>query len=132
MFCSEPNIAFWRNSSGLPAPNVTQYANLAITTTKALKAAFPEQIVVGPCVAGMPTDFLDQFGATGAFSLLDGVSFHPYRASPPENMPLSYDEFAAIVKKHTPAGQAPPPLVTSEQGWTTCGTEGPGHGTCYP
>lgn len=131
---SEPNIAFWRNSTGQPAPNVTQYAHLALSTARALKAAFPDQLIVGPCAAGMPIEFMQGFGAAGGFdpALFDGASFHPYRISPPENMPASYDQFAAVVQKHTPEGKTPIPLVTSEQGWTTCGTEGPGHGTCFP
>ena len=40
---NEPNIQFWR-----PAPKVEDYIKLAIATGKAIKAAAPDELYIGP------------------------------------------------------------------------------------
>src|SRR5207247_2322168 len=52
---NEPNIApFW-----LPKPKVQDYVQLALATSKAIKIAAPDEIIVGPATSQIDMPFLE-------------------------------------------------------------------------
>src|SRR5205823_7504269 len=76
---NEPNIGFWR-----PKPNVDDYTQLALAVGKALRAAVPEAVYVGPATSTIPFPFLEACFKAGLLEYWSAVSVHPYRQTDPE------------------------------------------------
>lgn len=113
---NEPNIFFWR-----PAPDVEQYNKLAMATCKAVKAAVPEAVIIGPATSQLPVPFIESFLSTGILEYLDGVSVHPYRrySLPPESAVDDYRKIDELIKKYTPSGRKAVPIISGEWGYNT-------------
>lgn len=113
---NEPNIFFWR-----PAPDVANYNKLALATSKAIKAAVPEAIIVGPATSQMPLPFIESFLTSGAMEYIDGVSVHPYRrySLSPETAVDDYKKVDELIKKYTPEGKSLIPIISGEWGYNT-------------
>ncbi|NTU76803.1 MAG: hypothetical protein HGA90_03170 [Alphaproteobacteria bacterium] len=58
--------------------------------------------------------------ASPAASCVDAISIHPYRrgAQPPETALTDYEEVRAFIAAHTPRGQKPLPIISSEWGYS--------------
>lgn len=113
---NEPNISFWK-----PAPDVNQYAALAIETAKALRASDPQATILAPAMAGLPWPFLESFFKSGALEYLDGVSVHPYRApsQPPETAAKDFQRLRELIIRYTPLGRKPVAIISGEWGYAT-------------
>lgn len=71
---NEPNGAwFW------PNPNATVYGELAVTTGRAIKARFPNEIYIGPATSGIDLAFIEGAMQVGVLDYFDAISVHPYR-----------------------------------------------------
>ena len=94
------------------------YVNLLATASPAVKAAAPDLPVIGPAVANLNTDWLEQTFRLGALQYVDGVVLHPY------SYPVSADALDetltrvdALVRKYN--GGVSKPLWITEHGWPT-------------
>ena len=114
---NEPNGTFWS-----PKPDARQYAALALTTAKAIRAAEPKATIIGPASAGFPWEFLETFLKSGVLEYLDAVSVHPYRnpKSPPETAAADYQKLRSMVNRYAPPSRKQPiPILSGEWGYST-------------
>lgn len=113
---NEPNISFWK-----PGPKVEQYNAVALATGKAVRAADPDAILVGPGTSGVPMPFLEAFAASGVLEYLDGVSVHPYRnyAQSPETAEADYRQLRALIDRYAPTAKKGMPIISSEWGYSS-------------
>jgi hypothetical protein len=97
---NEPNIQFWQ-----PKPDAHQYATLALATCKAIRAADPHAIIVGPAASTFPWAFLETVFQSGALEYFDAVSVHPYRnpSKPPETAAADYVRLRELIDRYAPA-----------------------------
>ncbi|MHC5055454.1 MAG: cellulase family glycosylhydrolase [Planctomycetota bacterium] len=83
---NEPNHhAFW-----LPRPDVEQYMALAREVLPAIRKADPDATIVAPATSGLPLEFLGGCFERGLLDMVDAVTVHPYRQSPPETALTDY------------------------------------------
>lgn len=113
---NEPNIFFWR-----PAPDVANYNKLALATCKAIKAAVPEAVIVGPATSQLPLPFIESFLNSGVLEYIDAVSVHPYRrySLSPETAVDDYKKVDELIRKYTPEGKSVIPIISGEWGYNT-------------
>ncbi len=123
---NEPNHPFFWTAPGV-RPDPAAYAALVRAAVPAVRAADPRgEILIGAAFAGLPAaiaaiggvpgvDFLAAVFATGVLDLVDGVTFHPYRAEAPETVAA---EVAAIRAAMAGAGRMLP-LWSGEWGYST-------------
>jgi aryl-phospho-beta-D-glucosidase BglC (GH1 family) len=113
---NEPNISFWK-----PKPNVNQYTALALATAKAIKAAQPDALIIGPCTSQVPLPYIETFMASGILQYLDAVSVHPYRnySKSPETAIVDYNNLHTLIEKYAPDGKKQMPVISSEWGYST-------------
>jgi hypothetical protein len=112
---NEPNNAhFWQ-----PQPDPHAYVALALDATRAIEAADPDAVVVGPATALVDLNFLRFCGEAGLFALWKGVTVHPYRRDGPETVAADFQQARALLRRYTPAGQTPPVLLAGEWGYST-------------
>lgn len=129
---NEPNLgSFWNGGGARPNPEV--YGLLVKAAAAAIRTADPSAtILMGaaytgfpelvPLIGGIPgVEFLDRLFATGALSVVDAVTFHPYRAEPPETVGATVD---AIRRSMAAAGRSLP-LWCGEWGYTTYDPDAP-------
>jgi hypothetical protein len=108
---NEPN-GFWR-----PKPDVQQYIKLALATGKAVKAAAPNELFVGPALAGTDPNWLEPCFKAGLLKLWDAVSVHPYGQSIPEDRVNTYNNLRAMIDKYKPA-EKKIPILAGEWGYS--------------
>jgi hypothetical protein len=110
---NEPNNVFWR-----PGPNVDAYIKLALATSKAIKAAAPQELVIGPALGGTGGDWLEPIYRAGLLEYWDAVTVHPYGNVPPEASEPHWRGSHALLERYRPKGRAIP-LLSGEWGYTT-------------
>ncbi len=110
---NEPNGGFWR-----PHPDVKQYARLALATGKAIKAADPNAMYIGPGMAGMDFQFAGYCFMQGLLKYWDAVSCHPYRQSNPETVSPDYLTLRNLIHRFAPKGKHIP-IISSEWGYSS-------------
>jgi hypothetical protein len=135
---NEPNHPFFWTAPGV-RPDPAAYAALVRAAVPALRAADPRgEILIGAAFTGLPAaiaalggvpglDFLAAVFATGVLDLVDGVTFHPYRAEAPETVAA---EVAAIRAAMADAGRMRP-LWSGEWGYSTYDPTAPATGLNY-
>jgi hypothetical protein len=115
---NEPNVAhFWG-----PAPNVSNYCSLAMAACKSIKAAAPNELIVGPaatyCGSGTRPDqaltFLKSCFDVGLLDRVDAISVHLYRphGGPPELVFPWMAAYSNLAKSYV----VKRPFVSSEWG----------------
>ena len=109
---NEPNIGFWR-----PKPNVQEYISLALEVGKAIKAAAPGEIYIGPATSGMDFGFLEACFKSGLLNYWSAVSVHPYRGQPPETVSADYRRLRLLIAKYAPKGKSVP-ILSGEWGYS--------------
>lgn len=109
---NEPN-GFWH-----PKPNVDDYVKLAMTVGKALKAAEPHELFVGPALAGMDWNFIEKCFQGGCLKYWDAVTVHPYRQQDPETVAPDYARLRAMIAKYAPKGKMIP-VISGEWGYSS-------------
>jgi hypothetical protein len=112
---NEPNISFWK-----PAPNVHDYAALALATAQAIKEADPHAMVIAPGMSTMDFAFAESCFQAGLLRYIDAVSFHPYRQTNPETVASDYATLRGLIARYAPPGKEIA-LVSSEWGYSTAG-----------
>jgi hypothetical protein len=113
---NEPNITFWK-----PKPDVRQYTELTLATCKAVRAADPNALIIGPATSEIPQKFLDEFFASGVLPYLDGVSVHPYRSysKSPETADSEYAKLRELIARHAPPTKRDLPILSGEWGYAS-------------
>jgi hypothetical protein len=110
---NEPNIAqFWK-----PKPNADDYANLALQVAKAIRAAAPNEMHVGPATSTIDMKFLETCFKAGLLEYWDAVSVHPYRQKDPETATEEYRKLNALIAKYAPSGKKIP-ILSGEWGYS--------------
>lgn len=115
---NEPNIGFWK-----PRPDARQYAELALATCRAVRAADPESTIIAPASSSFPWEFMEVLFKAGALDYLDAVSVHPYRRGDqtPETAKADYDKLRALIDRYAPAARRGHiPVISGEWGYSTC------------
>jgi len=108
---NEPNIpGFWP-----PTPNPKDYAALAISVGKAIKAATPQELFAGPATSAVDPVYLEAVFAAGTLEYYDAISFHPYRQTAPETATEIYATVRGLVTKYSSRTL---PLVSGEWGYS--------------
>lgn len=110
---NEPNIGFWR-----PHPNVQDYIRLALEVGKAIRAAAPAEIYIGPATSGMDFAFLEACFKSGLLKYWSAVSVHPYRGQPPETVTADYRRLRLLIAKYAPKGKSIP-ILSGEWGYSS-------------
>lgn len=103
---------FWR-----PAPDPAEYAALALEAAKAIRAADPEAVILAPACSSFPWSFLESVFEKGLLEVIDEVSVHPYRATPPETVRDDYARLRDLIDKHS-RRKPGPPIVSGEWGYS--------------
>ncbi|HEY0257881.1 MAG TPA: cellulase family glycosylhydrolase, partial [Candidatus Methylacidiphilales bacterium] len=137
---NEPNWAmFWRSPGRKlkPGTNIPDYAGrsdagdhehyakMALAATKAIRAADPDAVVLGPAYGGAPqADFVDIMGKSGVIPLWSGFSIHPYPHGAPEES-LSRDFYDPTLKMIQPyfTADRQVPIVVTEAGYSNAWAE---------
>ena len=109
---NEPNGGFWT-----PRANVEEYIQLALDTGRALKAAAPDELYIGPATSGMDFTFIEKCFQAGLLRYWDAVSFHPYRDSSPETAIPDFNHVKALIAQYAPAGKSVP-ILSGEWGYS--------------
>ncbi|MBN1420811.1 MAG: cellulase family glycosylhydrolase [Planctomycetes bacterium] len=79
---NEPNLEhFWR-----PKPDAANYRKLAIETAKAIREKDPTALILAPATSRIDLEFMERCFRGGLLDVIDVVTVHPYRSSPPETM----------------------------------------------
>ena len=97
---NEPNGHFWK-----PDPNAGDYAQLALVASRAIRAAAPQELIVGPALAGDETEFLEPAFSSGVLDFWSGVTIHPYFRFGPESYGLAYAKLRKLIDSHARAGK---------------------------
>jgi polysaccharide biosynthesis protein PslG len=110
---NEPNLKqFWN-----PEPNVADYAALAISVGKAIRAVAPEESYIGPATSRLNMPFLEGCFKAGLLDYWSAVSVHPYRRVDPESTAFEYAELRRIIAHYAPAGKRIP-IYSGEWGYS--------------
>ncbi len=95
---NEPNIPqFWK-----PAPNVEDYAKLAVATTRAVKEEDPEALVLAPATSTIDLKFLEGCFRGGLLDVIDVLTVHPYRGSNPETAEPEIRKLRTLMARYSP------------------------------
>jgi len=101
---NEPNIgAFWKPGKADPAA----YTELAKASAAAIRGQIPTAFLVGPGYAGTPakSSYLKACLDAGLADVLDGISFHPYRAVPEAGYGADIRALRATLEAYKPGLQ---------------------------
>ena len=110
---NEPNTGFWK-----PKSDVKQYAKLAVAVGKALHESEPNELYIGPAVAGIDFAFLEECFKAGTLNYWRGVSVHPYRQEGPETVAADYTRLRKLIDQYAPKGKAIP-ILSGEWGYSS-------------
>jgi hypothetical protein len=111
---NEPNIAqFWK-----PRPNADDYAKLALAVAKAIRAASPDELHVGPATSTIDLKFLETCFKAGLLEYWDTVSVHPYRQKDPETANDEYRKLRLLIAKYAPKDKKIP-ILSGEWGYSS-------------
>jgi hypothetical protein len=110
---NEPNIGFWK-----PKPDTTQYVKLALAVGKALRAAEPGELYIGPASSELPLPFLEACFQGGLLEYWSAVSVHPYRQSGPETAAFDYARLRQLIGRYGPKGKTIP-IISGEWGYSS-------------
>jgi len=110
---NEPNTGFWK-----PKSDVKQYAKLAVAVGKALREAEPNELYIGPAVAGIDFAFLEECFKAGTLNYWRGVSVHPYRQEDPETVAADYARLRKLIDQYAPQEKTIP-ILSGEWGYSS-------------
>lgn len=120
---------FWNEPNGKntwkPGENAAQYAKLALSASKAIRAVDSGATIIAPAMAGIHLDYLDTLFSSGLLNYIDGVSVHPYRDGPPPKIPETVGsqirDIQNLIAKYAPPGKKIS-VISGEWGYSTCNT----------
>lgn len=111
----------WRDRDGAAGASAAQYVALLEVVVPAVKAQYPDAVLVGPALAPMEDweGWFREFANLGGLELVDAVSTHPYTfPQAPEGSTRfggHIDTLRAIMAEHS----IDKPMYLSEVGWPT-------------
>jgi hypothetical protein len=108
---NEPNSGFWK-----PKPDVQQYIKLALAVGKALRAAEPGELFIGPGTSEIALPFIEECLKAGLAEYWVGVSVHPYRQTHPETVAFDYGRLRTLIDHYAPKGKTIA-IISSEWGY---------------
>lgn len=110
---NEPNGGnFWTN------PDPKAYMALAKVVFPAIRAADPQAHCIGPATSGVDLSYIRVCGQEGLFQLVDAVSVHPYRDSPPETAAADLLRLRAMICQFAP-DRPDLPIISGEWGYSS-------------
>jgi hypothetical protein len=110
---NEPNIQFWK-----PKPNVEHYVKLALEVGRAMRAAAPEELYIGPGTSQIDMEFLEACFQAGLLEYWCGVSVHPYRQKDPETAAAEFLALRRLIERYAPRGKKVA-ILSGEWGYST-------------
>lgn len=110
---NEPNVQFWK-----PKPNAADFVRLALDVGRALRVEAPDELYVGPALAGIDLPFLETCFQAGLLEYWRGVTVHPYRMVQPESVATDYRKVRRLLRQHAPADR-PVPILSGEWGYSS-------------
>ena len=110
---NEPNGGFWK-----PQTDIDQYIKLALEVGKAMHAAEPGELHIGPASVGVDTHFLEKCFKAGLLEYWSAISVHPYRQTPPEAVAAEYQQLRALIARYAPKGKQIP-ILAGEWGYSS-------------
>ena len=110
---NEPNGGFWK-----PKANVEDYAALALAAAQAIRAAAPDEAVIGPATSGVDLQFTEGCFRAGLLNWWDAVSVHPYRQDTPESAAAEYLKLRKLIARYAPKGKTIP-ILSGEWGYSS-------------
>jgi hypothetical protein len=114
---NEPDILnFWDQQ-----PSMDSYMALVNATAPAIRHGDPDSMIIAPAISGADFDnnltFLKGCFERGLVDLVDAVSVHPYRLSPPETFAEDISHIRALIEQYSP-DNSNFPIVVSEWGYS--------------
>lgn len=109
----------WNEPNHLYSPS--NYMALANEVLPAIRQADPQAYVVAPgteasnAIGGTDIAFLSPLFSQGLLSMINGVSIHPYRNTPPETFAADYASLQALIAQN----HGHNPIVSGEWGYPT-------------
>jgi len=100
-------------------PSPTDYANLVIAASPAIRAADPSGAVIGGATSGVDWTFVQAIAQAGVLPYVDAISVHPYRHSEPETVLQDLATLRAVMETAAPACARQTPILSSEWGYST-------------
>jgi len=100
-------------------PSPTDYANLVIAASPAIRAADPTGAVIGGATSGVDWTFVQAIAQAGVLPYVDAISVHPYRHTEPETLLQDLATLRAIMETGAPACARQTPILSSEWGYST-------------
>ncbi len=97
---NEPDGSFWK-----PHANAGDYAKLAIAASRAIRAAAPHEMVIGPALCDMELGFLEPAVSGGILNYWTGISIHPYFRFGPESYGAAYAKVRNLIDQRAPPGR---------------------------
>ncbi|MDR1964431.1 MAG: hypothetical protein LBQ50_11675 [Planctomycetaceae bacterium] len=110
---NEPNIGFWK-----PKPEPEKYILLALEVGRAIRAAAPNELYIGPATSQIDLPFLEQCFKAGLLEYWDAVSVHPYRQTAPETAIAEYAKLRYLIDKYAPKNKKIP-ILSAEWGYSS-------------
>jgi hypothetical protein len=110
---NEPNGGFWP-----PAANAAEFVEMAAMASKAIHAAYPEEVLVGPATSTIDMAFLEACFKAGLLESWSAVSVHPYRQGGPESVDADYYALRNLIAKYAPEGKRVP-VLSGEWGYSS-------------
>ena len=108
---NEPNIDhFWP-----PKANASQYGQLALKATAAIRRADPTAIIVAPALSGYDWPYWRALGEMGLFEQVDAITIHSYGVRSPEAIVQPYLELRALINHYSPNWKIP--ILSGEWGF---------------
>ncbi len=101
-------------------PSVTAaYARLALDVGKTIRRVAPQELYVGPALAGVPhLNFLRGCFQAGLLKYWNAVTVHPYRPGGPESVVADYAAIRKLIARYAPPGKRIP-LLSGEWGYSS-------------
>ena len=127
---NEPEMIYMDQSLWTPKPNVHDYSALAVAVGKALRAAEPDELYIGPAAAIYAFSFIEASFQLGVLEYFSAVSVHPYplddyvSGTGPEENFARYDSLRTLIDTYKPPGKSIP-IISSEQGYPSNGWPNP-------
>ncbi len=114
---NEPN----NKHSWSPAPNSDAYVAAMKEACIAIRAKYPNEIIIGPASAGVDLNFVEACLRAGMLEYWSGVSVHPYRRNEPATAAKDLVKLSALIARYAPRGRTVP-IICGEWGYSTSWT----------
>ena len=111
----------WRDLDGAAAGSAAQYVALLEVVVPAIKAEFPDAVIVGPALAPMEDweGWFREFATLGGLELVDAVSTHPYTFPQQPEGSARFEGHIATLRAIMAEHDIDLPMYLSEVGWPT-------------